>query len=281
MTLLVLSPQSRLAKATAKHTVELVAELADFCSDVDLGTLDRLCSLLRWATEPTVPAWSPAPPVEAHLVRGGSIADLRPWHLPLEGASSTISFSLFPLAGCQADSPLAAEWQTSVQLASPKATLRVQFPIPDLRSWPERRPWTEKAVRKESLRLDLTDVELRTELGPAGSTQLETTFSNLHGKKWPGLLQDRAPPPATARGKLQSLYNSLGSVQPELWTYNPSIDSVLGCGKCLMKLQGWTVVRPSFQSVSLGWTLFWCCGELQGLPHASLKKNQMNCPLLP
>ncbi|XP_077183581.1 autophagy-related protein 2 homolog A [Paroedura picta] len=141
------SSKSRLAKATAKHTVELVAELADFCSDVDLGTLDRLCSLLHWATEPTVPTWSPAPPVEAHL----------------------------------ADSPLAAEWQTSVQLTAPKATLRMQFPIPDLRVWSERRPWTEKAVRKESLRLDLADLELGMELGPAGSTRLDTTFSNVHG----------------------------------------------------------------------------------------------------
>ncbi|XP_048370192.1 autophagy-related protein 2 homolog A [Sphaerodactylus townsendi] len=141
------SSKSRLAKAAAKHTVELVAELTDFCSDVDLGTLDRLCSLLHRATEPTGPTWSPAPPAEAHL----------------------------------ADSPLAAEWQTSVKLAAPKTTLRVQFPIPDLRAWPERRPWAEKAVRKESLRLDLADLELHTELGPAGSTHLEATFSNVHG----------------------------------------------------------------------------------------------------
>ncbi|XP_054846840.1 autophagy-related protein 2 homolog A [Eublepharis macularius] len=141
------SSKSRLAKSAAKHAVELVAELADCRSDVDLGTLDRLCSLLPWPTEPPVPAWPPAPPVEAHL----------------------------------ADSPLAAEWQMSVQVAAPKATLRVQFPIPDLRAWPERRPWAEKAVRKENLRLDLADLELSTKLGPAGSTQLEATFSNLHG----------------------------------------------------------------------------------------------------
>lgn len=63
--------QSRLVKALAKHTVELGAELSEFSSDVDLGTLDRLCSLLHFATAPSpcssVPAW---PPAEAHLVSG-------------------------------------------------------------------------------------------------------------------------------------------------------------------------------------------------------------------
>ncbi|XP_028566922.2 autophagy-related protein 2 homolog A isoform X1 [Podarcis muralis] len=138
------SSKSRLAKVPAKQTVELVAELDDFCSDVDLATLDRLCSLLCHATKPSTPAW---PPPEAHL----------------------------------ADSPPAAKWQASVRLAAPKATLRLQFPIPDLRPWPERRPWAQKAVRQESLRLDLAGVELQVELGLAGVTQLELAFSDLHG----------------------------------------------------------------------------------------------------
>ncbi|XP_053224319.1 autophagy-related protein 2 homolog A isoform X2 [Podarcis raffonei] len=138
------SSKSRLAKVPAKQTVELVAELDDFCSDVDLATLDRLCSLLCRATTPSTPAW---PPPEAHL----------------------------------ADSPPAAKWQASVRLAAPKATLRLQFPIPDLRPWPERRPWAQKAVRQESLRLDLAGVELQVELGLAGITQLELAFSDLHG----------------------------------------------------------------------------------------------------
>ncbi|KAJ6656924.1 hypothetical protein lerEdw1_002925 [Lerista edwardsae] len=141
------SSKSRLAKAPAKHTVAVVAELADFCADVDLGTLDRLCSLLGCAAAPPGPAWAPASPVEAHL----------------------------------ADSPPAAERQTSVQLAAPRATLRLQFPIPDLRPWPERPAWAEKAVRKESLRLELAEAELRVELGPLGATQLEATFGDVHG----------------------------------------------------------------------------------------------------
>uniref|UniRef100_A0A8C3T5Y9 Autophagy related 2A n=1 Tax=Chelydra serpentina TaxID=8475 RepID=A0A8C3T5Y9_CHESE len=95
--------------------------------------------------------------------------------------------SLPPLvAGRQAESLHAPERHTTVRLAAPKATLRLQFPVPDLRPEPERRPWMEKAVRKESLRLELTDVVFQTELraGPGGHgepTRLEMTFSDLHG----------------------------------------------------------------------------------------------------
>lgn len=70
-----------------------------------------------------------------------------------------------------------------MQLTVPKATLRLQFPVPDLRPWPERRSWAEKAVRKESLRLDLAGAEFQMELGPAGATRLEASFSDLHGKE--------------------------------------------------------------------------------------------------
>ncbi|KAM6435330.1 autophagy-related protein 2 homolog A isoform 1-T1 [Liasis olivaceus] len=139
------SSRSCLAKvASAKLTVELVVELAEFCSEVDLGTLDRLCSLLQ-------PAMGPP----------------RPGGYPPEG----------PVPGF----PPAARWQASVQLGAPKASLHLQFPIPDLRAWPERRPWAEKAVRKESLRLDLASVELRVDLEPTGPTQLEVTLVDLHG----------------------------------------------------------------------------------------------------
>ncbi|XP_067328652.1 autophagy-related protein 2 homolog A [Anolis sagrei] len=138
------SSKSRLVKAAAKQTVELEAELAEFGSDVDLATLDRLCSLLHCATAPSSPSWLPPRP---HL----------------------------------ADSPPAGNWQASLRLSAPKAALRLQFPIPDLRPWPERRPETQKAVRKESLLLDLTAVEFRTELGPSGATKMEVSCSDLHG----------------------------------------------------------------------------------------------------
>uniref|UniRef100_A0A8C3T3M8 Autophagy related 2A n=1 Tax=Chelydra serpentina TaxID=8475 RepID=A0A8C3T3M8_CHESE len=125
-----------LKKAGAKRSSELLVELAEFHSDVDLGVLDRLESLLHLAAS--------------------------------------------------AESLHAPERHTTVRLAAPKATLRLQFPVPDLRPEPERRPWMEKAVRKESLRLELTDVVFQTELraGPGGHgepTRLEMTFSDLHG----------------------------------------------------------------------------------------------------
>uniref|UniRef100_A0A8C4W414 Autophagy related 2A n=1 Tax=Gopherus evgoodei TaxID=1825980 RepID=A0A8C4W414_9SAUR len=129
-------------KAGAKRSSELLVELAEFHSDVDLGVLDRLGSLL-------------------HLAASASMHD-------------------------QAESLHAPERHTTVRLAAPKATLRLQFPVPDLRPEPERQPWMEKAVRKESLRLELTDVVFQMELraGPGGygePTRLEVTFSDLHG----------------------------------------------------------------------------------------------------
>uniref|UniRef100_A0A8D2IVI6 Autophagy related 2A n=1 Tax=Varanus komodoensis TaxID=61221 RepID=A0A8D2IVI6_VARKO len=94
----------------------------------------------------------------------------------------SLLFSLpLPLLGAQVDSPPAAPWHASVQLAAPKATLRLQFPIPDLRPWTERRSWSEKAVRRESLRLDLAAAEACLQLGPEGISQLEGSFGDLHG----------------------------------------------------------------------------------------------------
>uniref|UniRef100_A0A670ZLI9 Autophagy related 2A n=1 Tax=Pseudonaja textilis TaxID=8673 RepID=A0A670ZLI9_PSETE len=86
-----------------------------------------------------------------------------------------------PLAGCQPGFPPAARWQANVQLVAPRASLLLQFPIPDLRPWTERRAWAEKAVRREHLRLDLAGVEVRTDLEPTGPTRLEVTLTDLHG----------------------------------------------------------------------------------------------------
>ncbi|XP_060538512.1 autophagy-related protein 2 homolog A [Pantherophis guttatus] len=139
------SSKSGLAKgALSKLTVELAVELADFLSEVDLGTLDRLCSLLQPAMVPSRPGvYRPEEPVPGF--------------------------------------PPAARWQGNMQLVAPKASLLLQFPIPDLRAWAERRAWAEKAVRRERLRLDLAGVELRTDLEPTGPTKLEITLTDLHG----------------------------------------------------------------------------------------------------
>ncbi|XP_013911188.1 PREDICTED: autophagy-related protein 2 homolog A-like [Thamnophis sirtalis] len=139
------SKKSGLAKgASSKLTMDLAVELAEFLSEVDLGTLDRLCSLLQPTVAPSQPGGYP----------------------PEE-----------PVPGF----PPAAQWQANVQLAVPKASLLLQFPIPDLRAWAERRAWAEKAVRRERLRLDLAGLELRTDLEPTGPTKLEVTLTDLHG----------------------------------------------------------------------------------------------------
>ncbi|XP_029142482.1 autophagy-related protein 2 homolog A, partial [Protobothrops mucrosquamatus] len=130
--------------ASSKLTVELTVELANFLCEVDLGTLDRLCSLLQPAMVPPRPGGYP----------------------PEE-----------PVPGF----PPAAQWQANVQLVAPKGSLLLQFPVPDLRVWAERRAWAEKAVRRERLRLDLAGVELHTDLEPTGPVQLEVTLTDLHG----------------------------------------------------------------------------------------------------
>lgn len=72
------------------------------------------------------------------------------------------------------------------RLSAPRATLRLRFPIADLR--PERDPWAGRAVRAEQLRLELSEPQFRSELssgpGPPAPTRLELTCSDLHGKTW-------------------------------------------------------------------------------------------------
>ncbi|KAL7978365.1 hypothetical protein Chor_014904 [Crotalus horridus] len=99
--------------------------------------------------------------------------------------------------------------KANVQLVAPKGSLLLQFPIPDLRVWAERRAWAEKAVRRERLRLDLAGVELHTDLEPTGPVQLEVTLTDLHapdllargiGKKYllPKLILTFCPTPTDA-----------------------------------------------------------------------------------
>ncbi|XP_013861327.1 autophagy-related protein 2 homolog A [Austrofundulus limnaeus] len=96
-----------------------------------------------------------------------------------------------------------SELSSSFTLLSPNATLRLRFPIPDLRPPPKRRPPTQRAVREETLVLELMELELKHQEAPdlqseqAGPgkpwtpclTQLlEATFTDLHGsyEGWEG-----------------------------------------------------------------------------------------------
>ncbi|XP_048883412.1 autophagy-related protein 2 homolog A isoform X3 [Brienomyrus brachyistius] len=86
------------------------------------------------------------------------------------------------------------ELHSSLTVLSPHAVLKVRFPIPDLRPVGEHRPPGQRAVRAETLSLELSHLELRTHLGPESmggarmSHLLEVGFSDLHGvyEGWEG-----------------------------------------------------------------------------------------------
>nr|XP_033810044.1 autophagy-related protein 2 homolog A isoform X3 [Geotrypetes seraphini] len=144
-------------KTQAKRSVEMSVELAEFYADVELGVVDRLGPLF-------------------HL----------PSAIDWERSFSTKASTSMPLV----DFPPAPEQQSTLRVTSPKAHLRLQFPIPDLRPEAARRPWAEKAVRRECMRLDFTDAEFQTEFCSSAATpvathinptKLDFTFSDLHG----------------------------------------------------------------------------------------------------
>ncbi|XP_035267111.1 autophagy-related protein 2 homolog A [Anguilla anguilla] len=90
------------------------------------------------------------------------------------------------------------ELRSSLAVLSPHVVLKLRFPIPDLRPPPQRRPPGLRAIRNETLSLELSHLELRSQHGPdpqlegAGDphmTQLfEACFSNLQGvyEGWEG-----------------------------------------------------------------------------------------------
>ncbi|XP_027628218.1 autophagy-related protein 2 homolog A isoform X1 [Tupaia chinensis] len=88
-----------------------------------------------------------------------------------------------PPASLLTEPPPAMEQRTVFRLTAPQATLRLRFPIADLR--PERDPWAGRAGRAEQLRLELSEPQFRSELssgpGPPAPTRLELTCSDLHG----------------------------------------------------------------------------------------------------
>lgn len=86
---------------------------------------------------------------------------------------------------------------SSFSFLSPHAVLRLRFPIPDLRPLPKRRPPTQRAVRQETLVLELTELELKHKeapdlqgeqatpgqpWAPCLTQLLEASFTDLHGE---------------------------------------------------------------------------------------------------
>uniref|UniRef100_A0A673AS39 Autophagy related 2A n=1 Tax=Sphaeramia orbicularis TaxID=375764 RepID=A0A673AS39_9TELE len=96
-----------------------------------------------------------------------------------------------------------SELFSSFSLISPHAVLRLRFPIPDLRPLSKRRPPTQRAVRQETLVLELTELELKHQeapdlqgdqvtpgqpWAPCLTQLLEASFTDLHGsyEGWEG-----------------------------------------------------------------------------------------------
>lgn len=92
--------------------------------------------------------------------------------------------------------PHSTELSSSFTLLSPHAVLRLRFPIPDLRPLPKRRPPTKRAVRQETLVLEMTEFELKHQEAPDLQSEqttpgqpwapcltqlLEASFTDLHG----------------------------------------------------------------------------------------------------
>uniref|UniRef100_A0AAX7UWQ0 Autophagy related 2A n=1 Tax=Astatotilapia calliptera TaxID=8154 RepID=A0AAX7UWQ0_ASTCA len=61
----------------------------------------------------------------------------------------------------QTPGPGLVQLSSSFTLLSPHAVLRLRFPIPDLQPLPKRRPPTQRAVRQETLVLEMTEFELK------------------------------------------------------------------------------------------------------------------------
>ena len=127
----------------------------------------------------------------------------------------------------QTEPPPAAEQQTVVRLSAPQATLRLRFPIADLR--PERDPWAGRAVRAEQLRLELSEPQFRSELssgpGPPVPTRLELTCSDLHGES-PQRTIPRAGPQASGRGGPRATEGTETQVG---WTGAQGLTSSVSC----------------------------------------------------
>ncbi|KAM9301925.1 autophagy-related protein 2 homolog A [Gastrophryne carolinensis] len=181
-------PRSSRRKQPIKVNAEIRVELEDFRSDLDLGLVDRLGSLFQ--PKATEHSSSPAQ-IDLHL------GDVTP----------------------------APEEDMEIHVMASKAHIYLQFPVPDLRSASERRPWTDKAVRKERLEMEVTEMEVNSHSrsGTEEPSKIEITFSDLHGVYIDGdklrvpcmRISKRLDPLAKAGGKKFTFPRILVTILPE------------------------------------------------------------------
>ncbi|XP_026185477.1 autophagy-related protein 2 homolog A [Mastacembelus armatus] len=121
----------------------------------------------------------------------------------LESLSKAFSHCPTQTAGPGPEQTQSSELYSSFTLLSPHAVIRLRFPIPDLRPLPMRRPPTQRAVRQETLVLELSELELKHQeapdlqgeqtipgqpWAPCLTQLLEASFTDLHGsyEGWEG-----------------------------------------------------------------------------------------------
>ncbi|XP_008106872.2 autophagy-related protein 2 homolog B isoform X2 [Anolis carolinensis] len=153
--------QGRLSSVPQKADLQIKLSPA-FC-ELDISIVDRLNSLLQPQKLTTVEMMA------SHMYTSYNK------HISLHKAFAEIFLD---------DSRTPANCKVSVQVMAPALKLSVRFPIPDLRSDPERGPWFKKSLQKEILQLEFTDIELKTEFtgGPTPEqVKLELTFKELTG----------------------------------------------------------------------------------------------------
>ncbi|XP_030620868.1 autophagy-related protein 2 homolog A [Chanos chanos] len=137
----------------------------------------------------------------------------------LDGLVQALSHCPVQTVGPMHSQTQTVELRSSLTLLSPHAVLKLRFPIPDLRPVDLRRPPSQRAVRTETLSLEMSNLELRTQQGPdiqnespgtpaANLTKLfEASFSDLHGvyEGWEGgtfpcIRVQKSPDPQNAEG---------------------------------------------------------------------------------
>ncbi|KAH0620382.1 hypothetical protein JD844_020772 [Phrynosoma platyrhinos] len=153
--------QGRLSSVPQKSDLQIKLSPA-FC-ELDISIVDRLNSLLQPQKLTTVEMMA------SHMYTSYNK------HISLHKAFAEVFLD---------DSRTPANCKVSVQVMAPALKLSVRFPIPDLRSDPERGPWFKKSLQKEILQLEFTDIELKTEFtgGPTPEqVKLELTFKELTG----------------------------------------------------------------------------------------------------
>ncbi|XP_070797725.1 autophagy-related protein 2 homolog B [Pituophis catenifer annectens] len=153
--------QGRLSSVPQKADLQIKLSPA-FC-ELDISIVDRLNSLLQPQKLTTVETMA------SHMYTSYNK------HISLHKAFAEVFLD---------DSRTPTNCKVSVQVTAPALKLSVRFPIPDLRSDPERGPWFKKSLQKEILQLEFSDTELKTEFigGPSSEEiQIELTFKELTG----------------------------------------------------------------------------------------------------